>query len=85
MPGSTTRPRSGRRWPTSASPPMPNWKLERMAVVDRNILRLGVFEFHYCDDIPATVTINEMVELAKQFGAAETPALASRCRPSGAG
>ena len=51
-----------------------NWKLERMAVVDRNILRLGVFEFYFCDDIPATVTINEMVELAKQFGAAETPA-----------
>ncbi len=49
------------------------WKMERMAVVDRNILRLGVYEFHYCDDIPADVTINEMVELAKQFGAAETP------------
>jgi len=51
-----------------------HWRLERMAVVDRNILRLGIFEFHFCDDIPATVTINEMVELAKQFGAAETPA-----------
>ena len=50
-----------------------SWRLERMAVVDRNILRLGLFEMNYCDDIPATVTINEMVELAKQFGAAETP------------
>ncbi len=50
-----------------------HWKMERMAVVDRNILRLGIFEFHHCDDIPSTVTINEMVELAKQFGAAETP------------
>ncbi len=50
-----------------------NWRLERMAVIDRNLLRLGIFELHFCDDIPATVTINEMVELAKQFGAAETP------------
>ncbi len=50
-----------------------HWRLERMAVVDRNILRLGLYEMNFCDDIPATVTINEMVELAKQFGAAETP------------
>jgi len=45
-----------------------HWRGERMAVVDRNILRLGVFELFHCDDIPMTVTINEMVELAKQFG-----------------
>ena len=50
-----------------------HWKIDRMASVDRNILRLGLFEMNFCDDIPATVTINEMVELAKQFGAAETP------------
>ncbi len=46
-----------------------NWTLERMPVVDRNILRLGVFELLYRDDIPKTVTINEMVELARTFGA----------------
>lgn len=46
-----------------------HWRAERMAVVDRNILRLGVYELRYCDDIPTTVTLNEMVELAKEFGA----------------
>ncbi len=45
-----------------------HWRTERMAVVDRNILRLGAFELYYCDDIPATVSINEMIEVAKQFG-----------------
>ena len=47
---------------------------DRMAVVDRNILRLGVFELQFCDDIPATVSINEMIELAKQFGSENSPA-----------
>ncbi len=51
-----------------------NWRPDRMAAVDRNILRLGSFELHFCDDIPATVTINEMVELAKAFGSEQTPA-----------
>lgn len=50
-----------------------NWKMERMATVDRNILRIGVFELKFCDDVPATVTINEMVEVAKEFGAEATP------------
>jgi transcription antitermination protein NusB len=45
-----------------------HWRTGRMAVVDRNILRLGVFELFYCDDIPATVSINEMIEVAKEFG-----------------
>lgn len=44
-----------------------HWKRERMATVDRNLLRLGVFELCYCDDIPSTVTINEMIEIAKEF------------------
>jgi N utilization substance protein B len=51
-----------------------NWRASRMAAVDRNILRMGAFELLHCDDIPATVTINEMVELAKQFGSQESPA-----------
>lgn len=50
-----------------------NWKPDRMAAVDRNILRLGVFELCFCDDIPATVTINEMIEVAKQFSAESSP------------
>ena len=50
------------------------WRLDRMPVVDRNILRLGAFELNFCDDIPATVSINEMVELAKQFGSESSPA-----------
>ena len=51
-----------------------HWRLDRMTVVDRNILRLGVFELSYCDDIPATVSINEMVELAKSFGSENSSA-----------
>lgn len=49
------------------------WRVDRMARVDRNILRLGVFEILYCDDIPAAVTINEMIELSKSFGEVDTP------------
>ena len=45
-----------------------NWQLKRMAVIDRNILRLGVFELLYASDIPPKVTINEAVELAKKYG-----------------
>ncbi|MBN1914107.1 MAG: transcription antitermination factor NusB [Candidatus Omnitrophica bacterium] len=44
-----------------------NWKLERMAVVDRNILRLGGFELLFRKDIPPKVSINEAVELAKKY------------------
>ena len=45
-----------------------NWELKRMAVVDRNILRLATFELLYLSDIPPKVTINEAVELAKRYG-----------------
>ena len=45
-----------------------NWELKRMAVVDRNILRLATFELLYLLDIPPKVTINEAVELAKRYG-----------------
>lgn len=44
-----------------------NWRLERMSVIDRNILRLAVFELHYQDDVPTNVAINEAVEIAKRF------------------
>jgi transcription antitermination factor NusB len=49
-----------------------NWQLKRMAIIDRNILRLGVFELHYASDIPPKVTINEAVELAKRYGDLES-------------
>jgi N utilization substance protein B len=45
-----------------------NWSLGRMSRVDVNILRLAVFEFLYCDDIPPKVTLNEAVDLGKTFG-----------------
>ncbi len=45
-----------------------HWRLERMAKVDRNILRLATFELMAMDDVPRRVTLNEAVELAKRFG-----------------
>lgn len=45
-----------------------NWKLERLAHVDRAILRLGVYELKYRDDVPQQVVINEAIELGKIFG-----------------
>jgi len=48
-----------------------NWQLSRMAVVDRNILRMGAFELIFCEDIPPKVSINEAVDLAKRYSGAE--------------
>ena len=50
-----------------------NWQLKRMAVVDRNILRLGCYELLFRTDIPPKVSINEAVELAKAFGGESSP------------
>jgi N utilization substance protein B len=44
-----------------------NWNLHRMAVVDRNILRLAIYEMLHRDDIPPVVSINEAVDIAKKF------------------
>lgn len=44
-----------------------NWDLHRMAVVDRNILRLAIYEMLFRDDIPPVVSINEAVDIAKKF------------------
>lgn len=44
------------------------WKFERLALLDRNILRLGVYELLYFDDVPPEVALDEAVELAKKFG-----------------
>ncbi len=48
-----------------------NWQLKRMAVVDRNILRMGCFELIFRGDIPFKVSINEAVELAKKYSSLE--------------
>ncbi|HLT31982.1 MAG TPA: transcription antitermination factor NusB [Myxococcaceae bacterium] len=45
-----------------------NWRLDRMGRIDRNVLRLGIYELRHRDDIPRKVTLNEMIELAKAFG-----------------
>jgi N utilization substance protein B len=48
-----------------------NWRLERMAVVERNIIRLALWELKHAPAVPVPVVINEAVELAKRFGTAE--------------
>jgi transcription antitermination protein NusB len=45
-----------------------NWKVHRMQIVDRNILRLGAYELLWLNEVPAKVTMNEAIELAKDFG-----------------
>ena len=51
-----------------------HWKLERMARVDRNILRLAVYEILRRADVPVRVTLNEAVELGKKYGSEESSA-----------
>lgn len=47
------------------------WRVDRMDRVDRNILRIGVYELLWCDDIPMAVAINEAVELGKRYGSSD--------------
>jgi N utilization substance protein B len=51
----------------------PEWPLEQMAYIDRNILRMAIFEFAIDGDTPIKVAINEAVELAKWFGSDSAP------------
>jgi N utilization substance protein B len=51
-----------------------HWRVERMTLVDRNILRLGAYELSQGSDIPIAVAINEAVELGKRFGSEESGA-----------
>ncbi len=51
-----------------------NWALQRIAQVDLSILRLAAFELLYRPDVPASVAINEAIELGKQYGTKESPA-----------
>jgi N utilization substance protein B len=49
-----------------------NWRLERMSAVDRNVLRLAVYEFLYEEDVPKLVVVDEAIELAKKFGSEQS-------------
>ena len=51
-----------------------NWKVDRMAVVDRNIIRIAVYELKYSPDVPYRVVIDEAVELAKRYGSEQSGA-----------
>ena len=50
-----------------------NWKIGRMALVDRCLLRMSIYELNHFPDTPSSVVIDEAIELAKQFGTAESP------------
>jgi N utilization substance protein B len=51
-----------------------NWRVERIARVERTILRMALYELKFRQDIPARVALNEAIELAKRFGSADAPA-----------
>ena len=51
-----------------------NWKISRMSCVDRNVMRIAVYELLHCEDIPPKVTINEAVDVGKKFGTEESGA-----------
>jgi N utilization substance protein B len=51
-----------------------HWRLDRMTRIDRNVLRLGIFELKYLPEIPGKVSINEAVELGKRFGTEDSSA-----------
>ena len=49
-----------------------NWAIGRMGVVERNVMRMALYEMLHCDDVPPVVAINEAVDIAKYFGNAES-------------
>jgi N utilization substance protein B len=51
-----------------------NWRLERLGSVEKALLRIGVAELMYFKDVPASVTLDEVIELAKHFAEADAPA-----------
>ena len=50
-----------------------NWRLERLSMIDRNILRLAAAEMLYVDDVPGRVSIQEAIQLAEKYGTHESP------------
>lgn len=51
-----------------------NWKISRMSGVDRNIMRVAIYELLYCNDIPPKVSINEAIDIGKKFGTEDSGA-----------
>jgi len=51
-----------------------NWRIDRMSIVDRNILRIALFEMLYCPDVPPKVSINEAIDIGKKFGSEDSGA-----------
>ena len=54
-----------------------NWRLERMAIVERTIIRIALYELKYASNVPVAVILNEAIELAKRYGTAEGAAFAN--------
>ena len=50
-----------------------NWRMERLSAIDRNVLRLGVAEMLFVDDVSPRITIREMVQLAEKYGTYDSP------------
>lgn len=66
--------RARRRLDATIVGSLQNWRIERMAVVDRNVLRMAVYEMLYEPDTPAVVVIDEAIEVARRFGTEESGA-----------
>ena len=66
----TNQPEIDRRLTEAAE----NWRLARMAAVDRNVLRIGAYELLQCKDTPPAAVLDEAIELARRYGAADSPA-----------
>lgn len=52
---------------------IPNWRMERLAVIDRNVLRIGAAELLHVPDVPAKVAIHEAIQLAEKYGSEDSP------------
>lgn len=51
-----------------------NWKISRMSGVDRNVMRIAVYELLFCPDIPSKVSINEAIDIGKKYGTGDSGA-----------
>ena len=51
-----------------------HWRIDRMSIVDRNILRIALFEMLFCPDVPPKVSINEAIDIGKKFGSEDSGA-----------
>jgi N utilization substance protein B len=49
-----------------------NWRFDRINIIERNILRMALFELLYCEEIPPKVTINEAIDLGKRYGSGDS-------------